>query len=141
MVVRLTDKALIRRRLARAIRRATPGADFLLARAVEDLAERLGAVERRFEIGVAHGGVDERLARAMLATGRVARVVRLERTPTAFAAAAGAVADEEALPLRSRPGRSTFSSPRSSCNGQTICPARCCRSGKPCVRTGSSSPP
>jgi SAM-dependent methyltransferase len=99
MVVRVTDKVLIRRRLARAIRSATPGADFLLARAVEDLAERLGAVERRFEIGVAHGGVNERLAQAMLATRRVARVVRLERTATALAAAMGAVADEEALPL------------------------------------------
>jgi SAM-dependent methyltransferase len=100
MIVRITDKPLLRRRLARAIGRASPGADFLLARAVDDLAERLAGVERRFEIGVAHGGTGDGLAEAMAATGRVARVLRLEQTTAAFrSGASGVVADEEALPL------------------------------------------
>ena len=48
MVVRVTDKPLLRRRLARAHARAEPGADFLLKRVVADLAERLAGVERHF---------------------------------------------------------------------------------------------
>jgi SAM-dependent methyltransferase len=42
------DRVLVRRRLARALAAGYP--DFLLARAAEDLAERLGAVLRRFGV-------------------------------------------------------------------------------------------
>ncbi len=102
MVIPVTDKRLLRRRRSRAFERAVPGADFLLRRAVDDLAERLAGVERRFAAVVAHGGVSEELAAALSRTGKVGLVFRLEDTPAAFESGGlpGAVADEEALPLR-----------------------------------------
>jgi SAM-dependent methyltransferase len=96
---RIVDKELLRRRLDRALSRAAPGAGFLMDHVVRDLAERLAAVERRFERGVAFGGNTERLALALAGSGRVETVFRLERTSQALAAGTGAVADEEALPL------------------------------------------
>jgi SAM-dependent methyltransferase len=100
MVVRVTDKGLLRRRLARAHRRAAPGADFLLNHVVADLAERLAGVERRFDIAVAFAGQTSRLTEALAQTGKVGGVFRIEPVAGAFSAAqAGAVADEEALPL------------------------------------------
>ena len=98
----VTDKELLRRRLTRAIERAAPGVDFLLRRVVDDMAERLAGVERRFGVTIAHGGLDSRLAAALSATGKVGDVLRLEPVPASFARGevGGAVADEEALPLR-----------------------------------------
>ena len=49
---RLFDRALLRRRLARAARRPAAGADFLLTRVAEDMEDRLGAIVRRFERGL-----------------------------------------------------------------------------------------
>ena len=48
-VPHLFDRALLRRRLARAALQGAAGADFLLARAAFDLAERLGAILRPFD--------------------------------------------------------------------------------------------
>ena len=101
LVVQVTDKKLVRRRLARAHRRGDARAAFLLERVVGDLAERLAAVERRFAVAVAHGGQTETLAEMLLGSGRVDRVFRLEQTEAALRSheMAGAVGDEEALPL------------------------------------------
>ena len=103
MVVRVTDKTLLRRRLARAHRQSVPGADFLIEHVVADLADRLGSVERRFDIAVAFGGQTDRLAQALEASGKVARVVRIEPLAAAFGHGdPGVVADEEGLPLAPR---------------------------------------
>jgi len=59
MVTEVTDKRLLRRRLARAHRAGDPRATFLLRHVVTDLAERLGAIVRRFTPAVAHGGQTE----------------------------------------------------------------------------------
>ena len=101
MVAQVTDKGLLRRRLTRAHRRGEPRATFLLQLVVEDISERLAAVERRFPVAVAHGGQTEALAEALLASGKVDRVSRLEQTEAALrlSRTAGAVADEESLPL------------------------------------------
>lgn len=101
MVVRVTDKQLLRWRLTRAHRRGETRATFLLDIAVRDLAERLVLVERRFELAVAHGGQTGALAEALAASGKVGRVLRIEHTAAALAkrAGPGIVADEEALPL------------------------------------------
>ena len=101
MVFRVVDKALLRKRLTRAHRADNPGARFLIETVVFDLAERLASVERRFPLGVAFAGQSEALANALLATGKVGRVVRIEQTEAAFRGSpeAGVVADEEALPL------------------------------------------
>ncbi len=100
MVLRVTDKALLRRRLARAHARAAPGADFLMNYVVADLADRLAGVERHFDIGVAFAGQTGALAAALGESGKVGRVFRIEAAAAAFGPTqAGAVADEEALPL------------------------------------------
>ena len=101
MVARVTDKGLLRQRLARAHKRASSGADFLANLAVTDLAERLAGVERHFALAVAFAGQTEALARALLESGKVDQVVRMEQTPAALKGGRipGVVADEEALPI------------------------------------------
>jgi SAM-dependent methyltransferase len=101
MVAQVTDKWLLRRRLARAHRRGEPRATFLLKLVVADLAERLAAVERRFPVAVAHGGQTDGLSDALLGSGKVDQVFRLEQTEAALrrTRSPGAVGDEEALPL------------------------------------------
>jgi SAM-dependent methyltransferase len=97
---RVTDKPLLRRRMARAQRLARPGADFLLAAVIRELGERLSAIDRTFPVAVAFGGRSEALAGALSASGRVGGVLRLEEIAEAFAPdAGGAVADEETLPI------------------------------------------
>jgi SAM-dependent methyltransferase len=101
MIVRVVDKSLLRRRLARAHRSGTAGADFLIQAVVAEMAERLAGVERSFRLAVAFGGQTDALAEALLRSGKVESVVRLEPVMGAFrkSRVAGAVADEEALPL------------------------------------------
>jgi SAM-dependent methyltransferase len=101
MVVEVTDKKLIRMRLARAHRHGDPSATFLINHVVADLAERLSATERRFAVAVAHSGQTDALADGLVASGKVDRVIRLEQTELALRASRfpGLVGDEEALPL------------------------------------------
>src|SRR5574337_471692 len=97
------DRALALRRLNRAAAAARPGdgRDFLIARAAEELADRLSLVKRRFSIGADIGSPGPHAAAALSAGGQVDLVVRL--APTALSAGAGdflvAVADLERLPL------------------------------------------
>ncbi len=102
MVTNVTDKALLRRRLARAARLGAVRPDFLMTRTVDDLAERLGATERRFATAIAQGGQSAAFAKALLATGKVGTVHRFEACHAVLsgAGASGAVGDEEALPFR-----------------------------------------
>jgi SAM-dependent methyltransferase len=101
MVVRITDKELLRRRQTRAHRRDVAGADFLMKAVVADMGERLAGIERRFSVAVAFGGRADGLAEALIGSGRVDQVFRLEQAAAALDPSrfAGAVADEEALPL------------------------------------------
>src|SRR5215212_9750191 len=85
------DRPLVRRRLARALKAGY--ADFLLARAGEDLAERLAPVLRSFALAL-DVGTPTRAAVAALA-GRADTVVRLSPVPEAGAV----VGDEERLPF------------------------------------------
>jgi SAM-dependent methyltransferase len=100
MVAEITDKRLLRRRLARAHRAGDRRAAFLIDRVTEDIVERLATIERRFEVAVAHGGQTSALADALLASGKVESVVRFEPTTAALASDGdGVVGDEEALPF------------------------------------------
>jgi SAM-dependent methyltransferase len=101
MVTRIIDKKLLRRRLARAHARQVAGADFLLAPVVAELAERVAASDRHYELAVAHGGQGGALANALAGSGKVGSVFRIEQTMESPAGARGAsaVADEESLPL------------------------------------------
>jgi hypothetical protein len=66
----LFDHSLLRQRRERALGRFEPGADFLVRRVAEDMAERLMVVERHFETPVqVHGGLPL-AAELMQATGK-----------------------------------------------------------------------
>ena len=92
------DRALIRRRLARAAK-ASP-AEFLIAHVAEDLAERLEPILRKFPLGIELGGATMHGADALRRSGKVESVLRLAALPPAARNDIPvAVADEEALPL------------------------------------------
>ncbi|MFZ4531655.1 MAG: methyltransferase domain-containing protein [Alsobacter sp.] len=97
----LFDRSLARRRLARALREGASGADFLVARAAEELGGRLSAVLRRFPVGLDLGTPTRHAARTLVGGGQVDMVLRL--APVADGAPdpawLGLVGDEEALPL------------------------------------------
>lgn len=75
-IPRLFDRALLSAHRARARARPRPGADFLVARAADDLEFRLGTVLRRFPTAVDLGPFAGPAAARLLASGRVDRVVR-----------------------------------------------------------------
>jgi SAM-dependent methyltransferase len=85
------DRSLVRRRLARALEGGY--ADFLVARAAEDLAERLAPVLRDFALAL-DVGTPTRAAVAAL-SGRAETVVRVSPVPERGAV----VGDEERLPF------------------------------------------
>jgi SAM-dependent methyltransferase len=62
------DRALLRRRIACALESKAP--DFLVTRAADDLADRLGAIKRDFPRSLDLGTPTEDFANAILATGR-----------------------------------------------------------------------
>jgi SAM-dependent methyltransferase len=92
------DRALIRRRHARA---ASLGpATFLLDRAAEDLAERLAAVLRRFDLAVDLGTPGEAVRAALARVGSVGTIIRATAVPdNAKRTDKFVIADEEALPF------------------------------------------
>ncbi len=92
------DRALIRRRLARAERAGA--ADFLVSHVAADLVDRLSPVRRSFALAVELGGATGHGSRALSRSGRVESVIRLAALPPAEPGRLpAAVADEEALPL------------------------------------------
>jgi SAM-dependent methyltransferase len=90
------DRALVRRRLSRAV--AGGYADFLVARAVEDLAERLATVTRRFPMALDLGTPTAAAADWLRASGRVDAVTRASPVPEGRDGLR-VVADEELLPF------------------------------------------
>ena len=96
------DRTLINSRLDRAWARAKPGggADFLLARAADELGDRLSLVKRRFPLAADFGSPGPHAAAALAAGGQVDRVVRLAPTLPSLSAGQffGAVGDIERLP-------------------------------------------
>lgn len=100
-VPRITDRHLLRRRLARAARRAGPDTRFLLERAIDDLLLRLSSVERRFGQAVALAAYGGSLASRLAASEKADEVFQMEIC-SAFAQdhdVPAFVGDEEALPL------------------------------------------
>ena len=83
-----------RLRLARARKTFANDPDFLIRHVVDDMMERLGAVQRTFDNGIALFGRTAHLAREMAASGQVRTVTRVEEkdgwigenpAPSAFA--------------------------------------------------------
>ena len=99
---RIFDRALLNRRLDRAWTRPRGDvqADFLLARAAQDLSERLSLVKRRFAIAADFGSPGPHGAAALAAGGQVDCVIRV--SPTEASLGTGgflrAVGDLERLP-------------------------------------------
>jgi SAM-dependent methyltransferase len=91
------DRALIRRRQQRAL--ALGPATFLLARVAGDLAERVGAVLRRFEFALDLGTPGEAVRAALLQLGSVGSIVKADAAPASRSADKLIAADEEALPF------------------------------------------
>jgi len=87
------DRPLVRRRLARALKAGY--ADFLLARAVEDLEERLATVLRPFPLALDVGTPTPAAARALRRSGRADQVLRLAPVPEPQSI----LGDEERLPF------------------------------------------
>jgi SAM-dependent methyltransferase len=93
------DRALIRDRRRRA---ASLGAEtFLIDRVAADLADRLGAVLRRFDLALDLGSPGEAARVALLRSGSVGEVVSADAvvSPPQAASPLTVVADEEALPF------------------------------------------
>ena len=89
------DRRLLRARRRRAA--ALVPADFLLARVAEDLAERLSAVVRRFDLAADVGTPGEHLRQTLAASGKVGALVAAD--PLAAGTPLAIAADEEALPF------------------------------------------
>ena len=92
------DRALVRRRLARALARPEP--DFLFERAREDLADRLAPVQRSFATILELGSPRDGATAALAAAYPEATLVRAAPVVgPAVAGGATVVADPEALPF------------------------------------------
>jgi len=97
MTPQIFDRRHFARQRARALATATPGADFLLKLAADDLADRLAAVERRFSralvIGDPTAGLAERIA------GQSDEVVRADLLVSGVDGGGAVVLDDEVLPF------------------------------------------
>jgi SAM-dependent methyltransferase len=100
---RVFDRDLINRRLDRAwARHASDGrADFLLARAAQDLGERLSLVKRRFPVAADFGSPGPHGAIELAAGGQVDSVVRIASTRASLGTGdfLSAIGDPERLPV------------------------------------------
>jgi SAM-dependent methyltransferase len=101
LVQALFDRALLARRRRRAL--ALGPVTFLMDRVAEDMAERVSAVRRAFDVVVDLGTPTDAVRRAILAAGTVRPVIAA--APSGAAAQPDAtttvvVADEERLPFR-----------------------------------------
>ena len=94
----LFDRRLAAIRLAAARHRqpASGPADFLLARALDDLDDRLAALTRRFAVGAALGDVTGLIKSRLKESGRIDRVVALSPVPGGNVDVVG---DDERLPF------------------------------------------
>jgi len=92
------DRSMLRTRRRRAA--ALGGVTFLVDRAANDLAERLSAVLRRFDVAVDLGTPTQAARRAL--AGKVGRIIAVDDVPQLLAneQSLKVVADVEALPFR-----------------------------------------
>ncbi|MBX3584337.1 MAG: SAM-dependent methyltransferase [Rhizobiaceae bacterium] len=95
----LIDTSLLTRRKRRAVERAADGADFLMRRAGEDLADRLAAVSRHFKQGAALFCATSHARDVMLASGKVDKVIRIETDSALLGHDEGEIAAPGFVPL------------------------------------------
>ncbi len=97
----IIDTGLLVDRKRRAVAQAVAGADFLMERAAEDLAERLATVGRRFEKAAALFCVTPAARYAVLASGKADEAVRIEADAAFLGGGEGIVATPGHVPLDS----------------------------------------
>jgi SAM-dependent methyltransferase len=96
------DRNLVLARRLRALKQHGHSADFLLARAADDLGERLSAVERQFDVAVDLSSHTSLAALALQRSGKASTIIRIEQDVRFLDPEfPSIVADEEALPLKS----------------------------------------
>lgn len=93
------DANLVIARRRRALSQAVAGADFLVARAAADLADRLAIVERKFERAAAIFGVTSAASAVLAASGKAQDVIRVEADQSFIGDGAGIVSDAETIAL------------------------------------------
>ncbi|MBD9374960.1 methyltransferase domain-containing protein [Rhizobium sp. ARZ01] len=76
------DQALVEQNRLRTLNAATAPADFLLKLAADELSERLGVIERRFDEAVEIHGYTGIVAEALQRTGKIGHISRIETDPT-----------------------------------------------------------
>jgi len=92
------DRQLLRARRARA--RALGPATFLIDRVADELGDRLAAVLRTFDVAVDLSSPTDAVRRVLAPTGKIGRLIAVERDAAALGNAFPRVAaDEEALPF------------------------------------------
>ena len=119
------DRALLRARRRRAA--ALGPATFLLDRVADELADRLAAVLRRFDLALDLGTPGEAVRAALSRLGSVGTI--LNPTPSLRATPRAPI--NSCLPMKRRyplakPVLTSWCR-RSRCNSSTICPARLCK--------------
>jgi len=98
---KLFDRTLLDARRRRALAGRQEGADFLLAAAVDDLVDRLGAVKRSFALALDLATPLPLLAERLSANAAIGTVLRLDRLAEAIGdRQAGIAGDPELLPFR-----------------------------------------
>lgn len=95
----IIDTGLMVGRKRRAVAQAVAGADFLMERAAEDLAERLATVGRRFEKAATLFCVTPAARDAVLASGKADEAVRIEADAAFLGGGEGIVATPGHVPL------------------------------------------
>jgi SAM-dependent methyltransferase len=93
------DASLVIAHRRRALAHPVAGADFLVARAAEDLADRLATVERKFEHGAVIFGVSPAATAVLAASGKVADVQRVEADAAFLGGGPGVISDPETIAL------------------------------------------
>lgn len=93
----IDSKAAIERK-RRALRQPAPGADFLMRRAAEELAERLSTVGRRFPRAAALLSPTDLASEALRSTGKVDDVLEIAAHPDLLSGE-GRVVESDRLPL------------------------------------------
>ncbi|MCA0278656.1 MAG: methyltransferase domain-containing protein [Proteobacteria bacterium] len=93
------DTSLVIAHRRRALAHPVASADFLVARAAEDLADRLATVERKFERGAAIFGVSPAATAVLAASGKVANVQRVEADAAFLGGGPGVISDPETIAL------------------------------------------
>ncbi|TIX55974.1 MAG: methyltransferase domain-containing protein [Mesorhizobium sp.] len=95
----IVDTSLWLAHKRRALARPTAGADFLMRRAAEELAERLGAVERKFDRAAVLFCQTPAAVDVLAGSGKVTDIIRVEADAMFLGDAAGLVAPLETVPF------------------------------------------